>query len=181
MSMFSISFNYTISVLADKFKDIPVEWIVSVQLLIAGVIMIILSLLSKNKNQKAVLQLFIFGIFGMIAVQYTYITSINLENAAVATLLQYLASVFIITYLIVAKISKWDTRNIVAIILTLSGTFLLLTNGSLFSLSVPFASIVWGILSGVALAFYTLYARQLLHKWGSLNVIGWAMIIGELP
>ena len=33
----------------------------------------------------------LFGLFGMLAVQYTYFASIKEGNAAVATLLQYLA------------------------------------------------------------------------------------------
>lgn len=42
-------------------------------------------------------------------------------------------------------------------------------------LSVPAAAVVWGILSGFAAAFY---AVGLLHKFESLVVVGWAMIIG---
>ena len=165
---------------------ISVEWLVSIRLLIAGIIMIFLSLLSKNRDKvfhiwtdkKAIMQLIIFGIFGMLAVQYTYMASISLGNAAVATLLQYLAPIFILIYLVLSKITKLKTRDIIAVTLALAGTFLLLTNGSVSSLSVPFSSVIWGVLSGIALAFYTLYAGRLLTKWGSLNVIGGAMIIG---
>src|SRR5699024_8040944 len=57
------------------------------------------------------------------------------------------------------------------------GTFLLLTNGSFDSLSVPMPSVIWGIISGLSLAFYTIYARQLLMRFPSILVVGWAMII----
>nr|WP_051556663.1 DMT family transporter [Alkalihalobacterium bogoriense] len=167
-------------------SHVPVEWLVSVRLLLAGIVMIILALLFKTrekvfqiwKDKQAVFQLFIFGIFGMLAVQYTYMASINLGNAAVATLLQYQAPLFIIFYLVLTKVSKLRGKDIVAVCLALSGSLLLLTNGVFHTLSVPLASVIWGILSGVALAFYTLYAGNLLSKWGSLNIIGWAMIIG---
>ena len=39
---------------------------------------------------------------------------------------------------------------------------------------------IWGLLSGVSAAFYTLYAVQLIKKFDSLVVVGWAMIIGGL-
>lgn len=168
-------------------ESITVEWLVSIRLLIAGILLLFLSFIRDRKqvlkiwsDKKARIQIVIFGLLGMLAVQYTYMASIQLGNAAVATLLQYLAPVFIILYLVLAKVSKLKARDLFAVVLALSGTFLLLTNGSLASLSVPVSSVIWGILSGIALAFYTLYAGGLLRKWGSLNVIGWAMIIGGI-
>lgn len=62
--------------------------------------------------------------------------------------------------------------------LALLGSFFLLTNGSLSQLSVPSDAVVWGILSGAALAFYTLYAVRFLSRYDSLVIVGWAMLIG---
>ncbi|MGE8077495.1 DMT family transporter [Peribacillus loiseleuriae] len=167
--------------------SITVEWLVSIRLLIAGSLLLVLSFIKDRKqvlkiwsDKNARIQIVIFGLLGMLAVQYTYMASIKLGNAAVATLLQYLAPVFIILYLVLAKVSKLKARDLFAVVLALSGTFLLLTNGSLAGLSVPVSSVIWGTLSGISLAFYTLYAGVLLKKWGSLNVIGWAMIIGGI-
>src|SRR5699024_9810133 len=106
--------------------------------------------------------------------------SIEIGNAAVATMLQYLAPVFIILYLAITRASSLLRKDFIAVVITVIGTFLLLTNGSFQQISVPFSAIVWGVLSGISLAFYTLYAGKLLNKWGSLNVIGWAMIIGGI-
>src|SRR5699024_1281636 len=41
---------------------------------------------------------------------------------------------------------------------------------------VPVPSIVWGVNSGLSLAFYTIYARQLLIRFPSILVVGWALI-----
>ncbi|SDN19641.1 EamA family transporter [Alkalicoccus daliensis] len=167
-------------------EGITVGWLVSVRLLLAGMLMIILASFLRGKlpvfaiwkDKNARIQVITFGILGMLGVQYTYMASINYGNAAVATLLQYLAPVFVLAYLTVRKLTKLNARNISAVIMALSGTFLLLTDGSLYTLAVSGRSIFWGILSGVALAFYTLYAGPLLKQWGSLYVIGWAMLIG---
>lgn len=131
-------------------------------------------------NKKAILQLFVFGLLGMLTVQYTYMASIQLGNAAVATMLQYLAPVFIIIYLALSRASTLHRKDIIAVGITVIGTFLLLTNGSIQQISVPFLAVLWGVLSGISLAFYTLYAGKLLNRWGSLNIIGWAMIIGGI-
>ena len=165
---------------------IPVEWLVSTRLIVAGILLLILAMFFGKrrevfwvwKDKKSVFQLIIFGIFGMLAVQYTYMASISLGNAAVATLLQYLAPVFIILFLVLTRVNNLRKKDFIAVSLALSGTFLLLTDGSIGSLAVPFSAVVWGVLSGLALAFYTLYAGGLLKKWGSLNIVGWAMIIG---
>lgn len=38
-------------------------------------------------------------------------------------------------------------------------------------------AIVWGLLSGASLAFYTLYAIPLLKQFDSLVVVGWGMVL----
>lgn len=132
------------------------------------------------KNRRTAVHLLIFGLLGMLTVQYTYMAAIKHGNAAVATLLQYLAPVMIIIHLILRKQAALSRQDLLTVSLALGGCFFLLTNGSLSSLSVPTFAIVWGVLSGVALAFYTLYAVPLLEHYDSLVIVGWAMMIGGL-
>lgn len=166
---------------------IEVNWLVTTRLLIAGLLLLFIQFFNKGrsqifavwKNRKIAIQLVIFGLLGMLAVQYTYMASIKHGNAAVATLLQYLAPAMIIIYLIVRKQTVLARRDLLTVSLALIGSFFLLTNGTFSQLSVPLPAIVWGILSGVALAFYTLYAASLLKQYDSLVIVGWAMIIGS--
>lgn len=170
------------------FQDysIDVDWLVTTRLLIAGVLLLSIQLFRKGpvqilevwKSKQAAIQLVIFGLLGMLAVQYTYMASIEQGNAAVATLLQYLAPVMIIFYLLIRKQKRLVGKDIVTVSLSLIGCFFLLTNGSIAQLSVPVPAVVWGILSGAALAFYTLYAIPLLKVYDSLVIVGWAMFIG---
>ncbi|GGC77472.1 putative transporter YdeD [Thalassobacillus devorans] len=172
------------------FQDyaIDVNWLVTVRLLIAGILLLAIQFFRKDnfriisiwKNKHTAVQMIIFGLLGMLGVQYTYMASINYGNAAVATLLQYLAPVMIIVYLLLRKQTTFEKQDAVTVSLALLGTFLLLTNGTFSQLSVPGISIFWGILSGVALAFYTLYAIPLLKDFDSLVVVGWAMVIGGI-
>ena len=96
------------------------------------------------KQRSDAYKMILFGLFGMLAVQYTYFASIKEGNAAVATLLQYLAPIFITVYLLF----KWNVRpskiDFISITLSLVGTFLLLTNGSVHNLAVSTPAIIWG-------------------------------------
>ncbi|WP_433940019.1 DMT family transporter [Paenibacillus lautus] len=165
---------------------IDMGWFVTIRLLIAGLLLLCVHILKKGptdifeiwKNKRFSFQLVIFGLVGMLGVQYTYMASIEKGNAAVATLLQYLAPVMIIIYLLLRKQSAPTRKDMYTVSLALLGSFFLLTNGSLSQLSVPSDAVVWGILSGAALAFYTLYAVRFLAKYDSLVIVGWAMLIG---
>ncbi|MFD2216046.1 EamA family transporter [Metabacillus endolithicus] len=167
---------------------VNVNWLVTTRLLIAGMLLLSVQYFRKDRSQilgvwktkKTAIQLLIFGILGMLAVQYTYMASIKYGNAAVATLLQYLAPVMIIIYYILRKQTALTRQDTMTVFLALLGSFFLLTNGSFSQLSVPPLAVIWGILSGVALAFYTLYAVPLLKKFDTLVIVGWAMIIGGL-
>ncbi|WP_341636649.1 DMT family transporter [Staphylococcus casei] len=166
-------------------KEIDINWYVTARLLISGLLLLVLfKIMNKQKsvfiifkNIYSIFQLFIFSIFGMLLVQYSYMASINYGNAAVATLLQYIAPVYIIIWYILKRKEAFKLFDLIAIVLTLSGTFLLLTNGSFSRLVVATPSMIWGIISGLALAFYTIYVTKLLVRFPSLLVVGWAMII----
>lgn len=166
-------------------EGIEVGWLVVARLLISGVLLLLMQALFKDKKQiitiwqdkASATRLIIFSVVGMLAVQYTYMASISLGNAAVATLLQYLAPVMIIVYTVLRKQASFTRRDAITVTLALSGSFLLLTNGSLAALAVPLPAVIWGLLSGATLAFYTLYAIPLLARFDSLVVVGWAMVL----
>lgn len=165
--------------------NVDVTWFVAVRLMVSGALLIGIAFITQGpkvfhiwRDKQSTTQILIYGLFGMLAVQYTFMVTISYGNAAVATLLQYLGLIFIIFYLVFKKVTKIGTKEIVAVLLALTGTFLLLTNGDVQNLQVPRMTIVWGLMSAIALAFYTIYPVKLLARWRSLTVVGWAMCIG---
>lgn len=175
----------TVSQWLFQHANVEVTWFVAVRLMISGFLLIIIAMVTQGPkvfviwwDKHARRQILIYGIFGMLAVQYTFMSSINYGNAAVATLLQYLGPIFIIFYLVLTKVTRVGRKEVLAVVFALSGTYLLLTNGNIQNLQVPRAAIIWGLCSAIALAFYTIYPVKLLSRWGSLNVVGWAMFIG---
>ena len=70
--------------------------------------------------------------------------------------------------------------QVLGMIITLIGLFLLLTNGSLSGFVLSKIAVIWGIALGFAFTFYTLYPARLMAEWGVLLSVAWAMIIGGL-
>ena len=178
----------TVSDYLFRHQNVDINWYVTARLLVSGLILLFifkllnpkLTIFSIFHNIQSTIQLFIFSIFGMLLVQYSYMASINYGNAAVATLLQYIAPVYIIIWFVLRKKANFKLFDLIAMLLTISGTFLLLTNGSIHNLVVPSSSVIWGIISGLSLAFYTIYASRLLVKFPAILVVGWAMLISGL-
>lgn len=168
--------------------SINVNWFVTTRLVVSGLLLLGVQMLLRGKrtvfiiwkDTKSRVPLIIFSLFGMLLVQYSYMASIEIGNAAIATLLQYLAPIYILIWLIVKGYQKLQLSDVMVILLTVVGTLLLLTNGSFKGLSVPSTALIWGIISGISLAFYTLYAGKLLDHYSSVIVVGWAMLISGL-
>lgn len=163
------------------------DWLVVIRLLLAGLgLLIFAHIVGKQniwsiwKNTKDLLQLVVFGIIGMLGVQYTFFMAIEQGNAATATVLQYLAPVIIALYFCFRNKSLPVKYEVMAIVFALGGTFLLVTKGNIHSLAISGSAFGWGISSAFALAFYTLYPVKLLSKWGTMLTVGWGMMIGGI-
>jgi drug/metabolite transporter (DMT)-like permease len=163
------------------------EWLVVIRLLISGTILLMYSRFKKNKDifliwklKEDRIHILIFGIFGMLGVQYTYFAAIEAGNAATATVLQYLGPVFILGYIVLKSRRLPTNKEIISIFLALLGTFFLVTNGNVQTLSISKWAFFWGISSAIALAFYTLQPVQLIKKWETIIVVGWGMLIGGI-
>ncbi|MBX3255213.1 MAG: EamA family transporter [Chitinophagaceae bacterium] len=167
-------------------KSFNPEWLVTIRLFMAGLILLVIAAFKKQdiwqvwKSRREVLQLVIFSTAGMAAVQYTYFAAIYASNAATATVLQYIGPAMIAAYL-AARYKKMPAAlEALAIILAIAGTFLLVTHGSLNSLSVSGTAFFWGMASACTLAFYTLYPLQLLERFQSAVIVGWGMFLGGI-
>lgn len=169
-------------------KGFAPGWLVMIRLTLSGFALLLFSYIRGDKknvwaiwyHRKDRRQLLILGILGMLGVQYTYFAAIEAGNAATATLLQYLGPVFITIYLALRLWRIPRLGELAAVGLALTGTFLLVSDGTFSNLSISGWAVFWGLTSAVALAFYTLYPIKLLQTWSSAIVVGWAMIIGGI-
>ncbi|CAM3139258.1 EamA family transporter [Filibacter tadaridae] len=164
-------------------SDMSISFMLTVRLFLAGAFILMMLKVRGKKislpwRQKVwARQLILFGVFGMLGIQYTFVASIDTSNAVIATLFQFLAPIFLIVF-VTATQKKWPPiAQVLGMLVTLIGLFLLLTNGSLAGFALSKVAVLWGIALGFAFSFYTLYPVRLMQEWGVLLSIGWGMVI----
>ncbi|MCL2113587.1 DMT family transporter [Lactococcus protaetiae] len=159
-------------------------WITSTRLTVAGIILLGMSMLRsrkrifdvwKSKKNMPILFLYVFG--GVFSVQYFYYVAIQLSNSATATILQYVAPVFIMLYLLIFRRQIPKFKSVIFVILAMLGVFLLITNGNVGRLSISPMALLAGLLAAVAVVIYSIVPRPLLDKYGALNMTGWGMFL----
>jgi len=168
-------------------RGVNIEWLISIRMLISGFLLLMYAQLGEKENimgiwkiKKDAIQLLIFSITGMLAVQYTYFAAIKYSNAATATVLQYAGPILIAIYLSIKYKQLPKFKEVLAIVLAVSGTFLLVTHGNSTSLAISPTALFFGLASAVALALYTLQPLALLSKYRPNLVIGWGMLLGGI-
>ena len=133
------------------------EWLTSVRLLVSGALLLGIAYRKEKgriwavwKDRRDRIPLLLFGVFGMLGVQYTYFAAIEYGNAA-ATVLQYLVSDHYMLLAIRAKRIP-SGKELLAVLLAVAGTFILVTHGNAGSLSISGLSLLgnqFGVCTGV--------------------------------
>lgn len=163
------------------------NWMVSIRSLVSGILILcIAGFVQKKrvskvfKDRKDLLGLILLGLAGMYGVQFTYFKTIELSNVSFATIMQFTAPFYIFIFESVKYRRKPQFTTVLLLAATALGVTLISTKGDFTALSVSLQALITGILSAIMIAFYTLFPRNLLKKYGSLPIVGWAMLIGTL-
>ena len=163
------------------------DWLVSIRTLISGILLFVIvifiekkSVLKPLKNKKDFIGIILFGTAGMYLVQYTYCKTIELSNVSFSTILQFTAPFFIFIYESIKnkKIPAFST--LILLFMTILGVVFIATKGKISSLSVSPEALLFGLISAIMIAFYSIYPKKLLKKYGSITVVGWGMIVGSV-
>jgi drug/metabolite transporter (DMT)-like permease len=164
-------------------RGVDVGWLVTMRLLFGGIALLLISAVSRGQAVLAVwrqdgLPLIVFGLIGMMPVQYTYMAAIGASNTATATVLQFTSPAMVAAWLAATRQKRPEARDIAAVALAMLGTFFLAAHGRLGALSISPAALFWGLASAVAAAFNSLQPAGLLKRHGAAVVAGWGMLIG---
>jgi len=158
-------------------------FMLSVRLVIAGLLLLLFLQFSGTniwalwKERSSAVQILLFSLIGMLGLQLSFTKTIAESNAVLATLLQFVAPILIILYVSI-KGRMWPQRaQVIGIVGTLTGLYLLLTNGSFSSLLMSEKALLWGAVLAFTYAFYTLYPARLMKKWGVLTVVSWGIFL----
>ena len=167
--------------------EVSADWLTAVRMLLSGILLLMLALQREHmrvfkiwKERKDVVWLIAFGLAGLLLCQYTFLAAIKYSNSATATVLQSLNVV-----LMAIVVSVWNKKqmrkiHIAAIILAISGTYLIATKGNPMSIDISAKGLTFGILAAVGVVVYTLLSRPIIASWGNLTITGWGMLIGGM-
>ncbi|CAK7193065.1 putative inner membrane transporter YicL [Commensalibacter sp. Nvir] len=168
-------------------REINTAWLIAIRLWVPGIILLLFCYLTQRKtifspwhNKQDILQLFIFGIFGMMASQLSFYLTILYSNAATATILQYLYPALIAVILCIYLRKSPSFPLIFSLILAFSGAFLIVTHGSFDKIILPAKAIICSSICIFASVIYTLYPIPLLKKYNTSLIAGWGMLIGGI-
>ena len=167
-------------------NSITSDWVVPIRLLLAGTLLVVFSALSGKhpmvvwKDKKNYPPLIAFGLIGSALCQYGYYTSIQYSNAAFATVLSYTAPVMILVYTVVKEHRAPRLYELAAVLLVALGAFSCATQFKLGALHIAPPALIWGLLSAVAFAFYTITPQKLIREYSLLPIVGWGMILGGI-
>lgn len=160
-------------------------WLVNIRLLFGGAIMIAMSAVRRGgkifdvwkKKETALSQLF-FCLFGMTACQLSYFVSIEYSNPATGTVLQYMSPAIIMIFAVVIEKRRPRPVELGVLIAVIVGVFLLATHGNVHTLAISEKALFWGIISAFTAVVYNVQPRKLLQEFGSMETVGWAMLVG---
>lgn len=170
-----------------EISKLPTITIVRYRLVYSGIILFIYSIYINGnkdffkllKDKKALIHLLIYSIIGILGLQLSFYYTLDTANAAFATLIQFLTTIVILFYtsLTMKKFPRFI--EILLTIIAIFSMFLLITNGNINSLKIPYIAIIWGLISVFAFSFYIIYIKNLFLYKTSV-IVGLGMIISGI-
>ena len=162
----------------------------NIRMCLAGAILILISTRRKNfwltlkilkKRLKLWLDVIIYGIIGVMFMQFTYFQGISIGGAAATTVICYACPAMVVLWESFYHKKFPKLGEIIAVILAMSGVFLLVTGGNPTKLLVPMGCVIWSLLSGAAFAFSAIFPKHLFaKKIDPYFLTGVGMFIGGL-
>ena len=168
-------------------RGITPEWLLVVRLLISGVVTVMAAycqgrgkIFEVFKTPKDVVGVLVFGLLGMALCQYAYFRSIYYAGAGIATVLQYLAPIIIVVYMVVRYLKLPSPGEAISIVLATIGTAMIALQGKLSFEGIDEKVLFWGLLSAVAVAIYSIQPVSLLRRYGTGPIVGFAMLFSGI-
>lgn len=167
--------------------DVDPMHLTSQRLLLSGIILTVIgfiktpsSMVNLWKDKFSIYQLLMFSLLGITFNQLSYMEAIANSNSGTATILQYMGPVFIMIATCVLARRLPRGKEVISIILAITGTYLIATHGNIHTMVLTTRGLIWGLLSAFALTFYNMIPVRITGKYGSIAVTGYGMLIGGI-
>lgn len=158
----------------------PVLGLVSVRLLASS--FLVLAVLGRRGRPSFTSGFLGISILGIAGSQLTYLESIRYANAVTATLLQFLFLPMVAAYEGLRGQIAWSWAWSATLGMATLGTLLLVANpgaGSFGVLLTPLG-VVFGLLSAVSGAYYSIAGGRLVKQYGTWPLTAWGFLVGGI-
>ena len=157
-------------------KGVVSEWLVPYRLVMAGILLLLYAVIIKKQNpveiwkdrNEAIRQI-AFSVLGMMGMQYTFFAAVQETNAGTATIFQYLNPAMLILYFAVIYRVAPKAKEIIAVLCSVSGIFLVATHGNIHAMSISPKGIIIGLLVALTTCFYGViparFLRSIRRRW----------------
>jgi len=134
-----------------------------------------------NRHPRLWLDVIIYGVIGIMFMQFTYFQGISIGGAAAATVICYACPAMVVIWESFYH-KKFPRRGeVIAVVLAMCGVFLLVTGGNPTKLLVPLGCVLWSLASGATFAFSAIFPKHLFaKKIDPYFLTGVGMFIGGL-
>ena len=166
-------------------KEVTASWLVPIRLVTAGLLLLLYYVIRDRgkafdiwKTKRNRTDIIVYGLAGMMLCQYSYFQTIEWSNAGTATVIQYLGPALIVVWVCFRTKRLPQTKEVLGVILAVTGIFLIATHGNPTSLALSQKALVMGLLSAVSVVVYTIKPAGLQKQFATPLVLAWGMLIG---
>ena len=163
------------------------KWLVPIRLGLSGFVLMVYCLIKYKKEvlkpwvtPKRAKYMVVYGLLGVSCCQFLYFLTIELSNAAIGTILQDLAPIFILLVTCIYGKRFPKAGEICSIVLAILGVFFLTTHGNMENISVPTSALLAGIASAVGVMIYNVLAPRVTGDMPVVIAQAWSFLMGGL-
>ncbi len=169
----------------NQYHQVDMIWLCMMRQILAGLLFLCYAVFIQKQDICLVLRkqpwdILEFSFLGILGAQLGFYYTISLCNAATATVLQYMAPIYVMLWMSYKKKRFPEGRELFGIVGALAGVFLIATHGSIDSLAISPMALVIGIISAVSYAYYSIKPVEMLKRYTAATLIGWGQLISGL-
>ena len=171
--------------LFENYHPYPV-WLIAVRQVAAGILFLLVMrikgepLLALWRSGRKNITEMLWFTLGLLGAQFMYYYTISVSNAPTSTILQYQAPIFIILWQAFVQRRMPEGRELLGVVLAMTGVFLISTHGDPSHLVISPVALVSGELSAIALCIYMIAPENILKQFPTMLIMGWGQLISSL-
>lgn len=153
------------------------------RLVLAGLILLIMerlvfgrNIISPLKDIRTTVGILVAGLLILVS-QLTFMLAVAASNAGTAAIVLTLVPLICAFWLSITEKRLLTMREGICFVLAASGVFLIVTKGNFSTLDLSFAGVLWGFVSAIFSAAYSIQPRKLIMKVGVGPVVGFGMLL----